>query len=734
MISPSTDITDASIPISDDNCIRDDHDDHDPPEQIDQSSAENRNLHQKNTPSSVTAWSSFTSSKKQHQSPIINFAEIMNDQNNDRIAGRAAFSNNNVVVDGGTLSLADIQSEQERLFASLSQPEKLQQQQQYNQNNNQEGAHSDEEELRLIELVMRQSLAESDINNNSDTDSKPLSVEKEYLGYDQKLDAAASKKNDDGNANNNNADNATSSTDAATKAIAVTLGTSIDAVEKEMIEAALREADTKERRDADAKSLRLVMQLHQEEITRARQLQRHQQETAMTGNVRTMTRAEFEAEREGDKNFASNHLDEYEIYENETDTGFRMNASSTATSSKSSQQKQQQPSGWYRRDRNTIVGPENEVRTKHDTKVQGQTNATFLDLDVVDDDTRRRVHIGNTAFNAFRKNVAGKGNRGTSKGVATHGTGRAGSDADTIKGGTLDHHVQLQISKAINACLIERCNGAVKQGKEAVVYHANGGRNGSNTIIDDRIDNDDDGFDVAVKVFKRIKEFRGRGDYVDGDPRYAGRPFKSFTDREQLEVWTEKEYRNLVRAHRSKVPVPNPIHYKENVIFMRFIGEGGWPAPQLREIRIRRGSPKWYALYEQVVGSVQRLFQDARLVHGDLSEYNILVAPQSQVELSCQKCLHDIEENTAADNFKNGDVLDDLQTVLIDFGQAVEVRHPKAEELLRRDLKRVNEFFTKQGTTKTMSVEDAMTFVIGDKHTFINIENINMQAKSEQCI
>jgi len=734
MISPSTDITDASIPIIDDNCIRDDHDDHDPLEQIDQSSAENRNLHQKNTPSSVAAWSSFTSSKKQHQSPIINFAEIMNDQNNDRIAGRAAFSNNNVVVDGGTLSLADIQSEQERLFASLSQPEKQQQQQQYNQNNNQEGAHSDEEELRLIELVMRQSLAESDINNNSDTDSKPLSVEKENFGYDQKSDAAASKKNDDGNANNNNADDATNSTDAATKAIAAALGTSIDAVEKEMIEAALREADTKERRDADAKSLRLVMQLHQEEITRARQLQRHQQETAMTGNIRTMTRAEFEAEREGDKNFASNRLDEYEIYENETDTGFRMNASSTATSSKSSQQKQQQPSGWYRRDRNTIVGPENEVRTKHDTKVQGQTNATFLDLDVVDDDTRRRVHIGNTAFNAFRKNVAGKGNRGTSKGVATHGTGRAGSDADTIKGGTLDHHVQLQISKAINAGLIERCNGAVKQGKEAVVYHANGGRNGSNTIIDDRSDNDDDGFDVAVKVFKRIKEFRGRGDYVDGDPRYAGRPFKSFTDREQLEVWTEKEYRNLVRAHRSKVPVPNPIHYKENVIFMRFIGEDGWPAPQLREIRIRRGSPKWYALYEQVVGSVQRLFQDARLVHGDLSEYNILVAPQSQVEHSCQKCLHDIEENTAADNFKNGDVLDDLQTVLIDFGQAVEVRHPKAEELLRRDLKRVNEFFTKQGTAKTLSVEDAMTFVIGDKHTFINIENINMQAKSEQCI
>merc|ERR1719413_119419 len=108
------------------------------------------------------------------------------------------------------------------------------------------------------------------------------------------------------------------------------------------------------------------------------------------------------------------------------------------------QQNQHQLSGWYRRDRNTIVGPDNEVRTKHDVKVQGQTNASFLDLDIVDDDTGLRTHVGNTAFNAFRKTVAGSyhtkgGHRGTSKGVVSHGTGRAGSDADATKGGALDH-------------------------------------------------------------------------------------------------------------------------------------------------------------------------------------------------------------------------------------------------------------------------------------------------------
>eukprot|EP00536_Pseudo-nitzschia_multiseries_P012553 jgi/Psemu1/260703/estExt_Genewise1Plus.C_4850040 len=268
------------------------------------------------------------------------------------------------------------------------------------------------------------------------------------------------------------------------------------------------------------------------------------------------------------------------------------------------------------------------------------------------------------------------GHRGTSKGVATHGTGRAGTDSDATKGGALDQHVRLHISRAINAGIIERCNGVVKQGKEAVVYHATAAAIARN-----------DGHDVAIKVFKRIKEFKGRGEYVDGDPRYAGRSFKSFTDREQLEVWTEKEYRNLVRAYRAKVPVPNPIHYKENVLFMRFLGQDGWPAPQIREIEVRRGSSKWTALYEQVMESVRRLFRDARLVHGDLSEYNILVAPNSQ-------------------------------TVLIDFGQAVEVRHPKAEELLKRDLSRVREFFEKKkGVTTTRNDEEAFLFVAGD-HSF----------------
>lgn len=71
-----------------------------------------------------------------------------------------------------------------------------------------------------------------------------------------------------------------------------------------------------------------------------------------------------------------------------------------------------------------------------------------------------------------------------------------------------------------------------------------------------------------------------------------------------------------------------------------------------------------------------------------------------------------------ADNTKNQDAKadaknnedDSLQIALIDFGQAVDLRHPEADQLLRRDLLRVKQFFEKMGIT-TISLEAAIHFV-----------------------
>ena len=201
-------------------------------------------------------------------------------------------------------------------------------------------------------------------------------------------------------------------------------------------------------------------------------------------------------------------------------------------------------------------------------------------------------------------------------------------------------------------------------------------------------------FDVAVKIFKRMQEFKNRAAYVDGDPRYATTNYRKASARDQLDMWTEKEYRNLMRANRSGVPVATPLQYKENLLFLRFLGQDGWPSPQLRELELRKGSARWTTLYNQVMQSIQLLYQQARLVHADLSEYNILAVPAYLVE-----------------NQLVVDARNEIQAVLIDFGQAVDVRHQEAEAWLRRDLERVRTFFTTKGV-KTMSVETSYNFCV----------------------
>ena len=352
---------------------------------------------------------------------------------------------------------------------------------------------------------------------------------------------------------------------------------SISVAESQAIEKALREADEEAERKSVQLALRMLQEDDQQLKRSSRAASRHHHHHALQGNVRTMTRAELEAERNFTPRVGAfrrnspprtrHPLDE----DDHVAAGFRMNSNTRHE--------------WSRRDQNHIVGPNNEIRTKHDASLQGMANAQRLGLDP--EDSLEGTIVGNKAYNSFMQSV-----RRNKKGVAAHGTGRAGSEVDGTKAGSMDPSTRLEISRAINNGLIERLNGVVKEGKEAVIYHADRGR-------------ESEGFDVAVKVFKRIQEFRARGDYVDGDPRYAKSSFRSVGPRDQLALWTEKEFRNLVRAHRAGVPVPTPLHFRENVLFMRFLGSDGWPAPQLRELNLRRGSRRWTTLYDQTMCAIR---------------------------------------------------------------------------------------------------------------------------------
>lgn len=185
-------------------------------------------------------------------------------------------------------------------------------------------------------------------------------------------------------------------------------------------------------------------------------------------------------------------------------------------------------------------------------------NRTQLGVDVDEDIS----FVSNSAYSQFTRSTMSSRETDRSNASIRHSVRRS-----------MDEEVRAPIAEAINGKLIRNCNGVVKEGKKSRVYHATGATNSG-------------GHDVAVKLFKKVVEFRGTP--------------------EQLEVFAQNEHSNLLRAHRARVPVPTPLAQKNNVIFMRFMGDTGWPAPQVGALDLRKGSARWNVIYSQVMVAVRR--------------------------------------------------------------------------------------------------------------------------------
>ena len=227
----------------------------------------------------------------------------------------------------------------------------------------------------------------------------------------------------------------------------------------------------------------------------------------------------------------------------------------------------------------------------------------------------------------------------------------------------LDPRTRMILLQLINRGCIAAVNGVISTGKEANVYHAvadagGGGQQHRN---------------VAIKVYKTaILAFRDRDRYVTGEHRFR-HGYARGNPRAMVRLWAEKELRNLKRLHAAGLPVPEPLHLRSHVLVMQFVGDSrGWPAPRLRDaaaaIATAAGSAaEWDRLYLVLAGLVWRMYQQCRLVHADLSEYNVLYDGRTR------------------------------QLWLIDVSQSVELDHPRAFEFLRMDIKNVNDFFRRQG-------------------------------------
>nr|MDO8115461.1 serine protein kinase RIO [Candidatus Sigynarchaeota archaeon] len=200
------------------------------------------------------------------------------------------------------------------------------------------------------------------------------------------------------------------------------------------------------------------------------------------------------------------------------------------------------------------------------------------------------------------------------------------------------------LSNLMNKGIITKFQGIFSSGKEANVYNGNG----------------EGGREIAIKIYRiNAQTSKWMMDYIHGDPRFA--TFRKKNTRGLMTTWAQKEFKNLKRAREAGVPVPEPLAVVENVLVMEFIGKGGTPGRRIVDLDLDKlGDPLKHL--NAILQGIQDLFIKARLIHGDLSPYNLLYFNQ--------------------------------KVYFIDFAQAVLMDHPNARKYFDRDIDNVLGYFT----------------------------------------
>jgi len=240
----------------------------------------------------------------------------------------------------------------------------------------------------------------------------------------------------------------------------------------------------------------------------------------------------------------------------------------------------------------------------------------------------------------------------------THGKDK--SDRATSEQ-VLDPRTRMILLQMINRGVVSEVNGCLSTGKEANVYEAL-------HIPESSAENPDPtGVHRAIKVYKTsILVFKDRDRYVTGEHRFRG-GYNKGNNRAMVKVWAEKEFRNLRRLYLAGIPCPEPVYLRLHVLVMGFLGnKKGLAAPRLKDVELTGDDvdEQWRLLYLEMLGLMKRMYQVCKLVHADLSEYNVLYHLK--------------------------------KLYIIDVSQSVEHDHPRSLEFLRMDVKNVSDFFRRK--------------------------------------
>lgn len=184
--------------------------------------------------------------------------------------------------------------------------------------------------------------------------------------------------------------------------------------------------------------------------------------------------------------------------------------------------------------------------------------------------------------------------------------------------------------------VIDEVIRSLKSGKEATVYLV---RSGAHTR--------------CAKVYRdmRQRSFQKRARYQEGRKVRGSRQARAiakstrFGRKEQEAAWKNAEVDALYKLVAAGVRVPKPYGYFNDTLIMELVTDAaGYPAPRLGEVELSPDTAREYHrfLVQQIVGMLS-----VGLIHGDLSEFNVLVGHEGPVIIDLPQAVNAAGNNGA---------------------------------------------------------------------------------------
>ncbi len=174
----------------------------------------------------------------------------------------------------------------------------------------------------------------------------------------------------------------------------------------------------------------------------------------------------------------------------------------------------------------------------------------------------------------------------------------------------------------------------------------------------------------CAKVYKEAnrRSFRQNVAYTEGrkvkNSRRARAMEKStnYGRKAQEEAWQNAEVDALYQLAAAGVRVPKPYNFHDGVLLMELVTDSeGNAAPRLNDLALTAALSREY--HRILISQVVRMLC-AGIVHGDLSEYNILIDSTGPVIIDLPQAI-----NAAANNQAREMLLRDVENLTIYFGR-----------------------------------------------------------------